>query len=921
VPDVFVSFTRTGHPELAEKIEDLLTPEMSVFLDKSVPVGDAISDRIPQALADSRLMVVVYSASYVTRWACQWELIQAVLAGAAEGDPAGRVLVVNPEPGGRHIVPAAVADSMYLRADDLPRLKDAVRRRLERLPGPMAAIRPPLEQPRWLPPTVPGAQGFVGRFADLWSLHDALTGVERPLTFSSPGGPVAVVTGMAGIGKSSLVRAYAHLFGAAHRGGVYWTRVGGPGGVDAARLRFDQQVRALAGADGLPIAGENAARLRVLLAEHLDRSGQPFLWVVDDLPPDLDGDVLDDFVLPSRFARPVFLTQRAGALPGRRTVALGGLAVADALRLLRRERTIVEADRPIAESLIARLGGHPLALNAVAVELRDYEGRGSYRDAVEQITSRRPDVVAVIGQSMRSLDSRALALAALAGLLAPAPVPAAVFAGIEADPDTGSLVGGLDALRELRRHGFARQDGPTWQIHPLVVDAAASLGPPPVPPERLGTAAARTLAALLTEAVEAYAPETALLAQHAAALADSGHGDVQRALAVHYTRVGDAARAAFTWHRVASEHPDSVPDLIGYAVAGSANGEYPRAREFAGRAVDLATDPGSRARARWALAVASDGIAEFSDADRLWADLDRSDWTPPPGSTFRVSRARAHLARGQLRAARLLLEPLLADPPGEESHAARLEYARLLLLTGASRDARKLADDVVRWYRERGAPGHVRALEAEMIAAEATVTLDFFELKPDTARWAHAEARLAEVARSDSGPHSVTGLVAAVQHGLVLLRLGQQARCRAVLEPVLAPLATALGENHPIVLRARYVLASVHLQLNEYAQAEALLADVWDEQRRVLGPGHPETLASQLEYGVALKFSDSKRSRELITDAYRRLPDEVGRANDLYGRAWAARFLLPIMPAAFIRGLNRLEQLMQRWSTTRSPTR
>src|SRR5690348_4655500 len=33
-------------------------------------------------------MVVVYSASYNERWACQWELMQAYLAGSAEGAPA-----------------------------------------------------------------------------------------------------------------------------------------------------------------------------------------------------------------------------------------------------------------------------------------------------------------------------------------------------------------------------------------------------------------------------------------------------------------------------------------------------------------------------------------------------------------------------------------------------------------------------------------------------------------------------------------------------------------------------------------------------------------------------------------------------------------------------------------------------------------
>src|ERR1022692_4090523 len=96
--DVFVSFTRTGHPDLAFRIRDLLTgARISVFMDEQLPVGTSISDGIITGLRESRIMVVVYSASYNQRWACQWELIQAYLAGAAEGSPGRRILVVNPE--------------------------------------------------------------------------------------------------------------------------------------------------------------------------------------------------------------------------------------------------------------------------------------------------------------------------------------------------------------------------------------------------------------------------------------------------------------------------------------------------------------------------------------------------------------------------------------------------------------------------------------------------------------------------------------------------------------------------------------------------------------------------------------------------------------------------------------------------------
>jgi hypothetical protein len=59
----------------------------------------------------------------------------------------------------------------------------------------------------------------------------------------------------------------------------------------------------------------------------------------------------------------------------------------------------------------------------------------------------------------------------------------------------------------------------------------------------------------------------------------------------------------------------------------------------------------------------------------------------------------------------------------------------------------------------------------------------------------------------------------------------------------------------------------------------------------VIGPGHPDTLNTQFEYGVALRYTDGRRSTQVIEDVWRRLPGEIGRKNDLYGRAATARVL------------------------------
>src|SRR5712691_5111577 len=134
--DVFLSFTRTGHPELAGSVrESLKDAGFSVFMDVDVPAGEGISAQISKALSDSRIMLAIYSASYNERWACQWELMRAYLAGAAEGSAARRILVVNPEEGDDHILPADIADQKYLRPDQLDILAESIARKLAQVPG------------------------------------------------------------------------------------------------------------------------------------------------------------------------------------------------------------------------------------------------------------------------------------------------------------------------------------------------------------------------------------------------------------------------------------------------------------------------------------------------------------------------------------------------------------------------------------------------------------------------------------------------------------------------------------------------------------------------------------------------------------------------------------------------------------------
>jgi tetratricopeptide (TPR) repeat protein len=914
--DVFLSFTRTGHPELAMRVAAVLDRAgISTFADTSVRAGEGISPRLIAELRGSRIMVIIYSATYPARDACQYELLQACLAGVAEGDLGRRILVINPEEGKGHIVPAVLADHLYGRPADLDRLPADVRSKLAGVPNPMGTVLTQ-ELSDWWPVTTPGVYRFYGRFSDLWRLHDALTEVELPLTRRATMDPVAVVTGMGGIGKTSLVRAYAWLFGALFPGGVFWIGVGGPGGVTGARSRFERQLRDLAEAAGILVRGMNDEEIQRDLAAHVHRDGRRSLWVIDDLPEDATAEQLNDFVLPTRLARHLFTTRRLDAHTDVARIALDGLSGLDGIRLLDSFRSVSEADRAAAAEVVRRLGGHPFALRAAARVLEDQQGRLSYAAYAATLGDGGIDetVLAVIEKSVDLLGAGPRAVLALAGLLAPVPVPVSVISAVLAAVAGDLPPAGDDPLKELARHGAATRIDESWQCHPLAIEATARLGPPPVPLGRLAVAAAGTLTELLVEGTTA-----AVAARHAESLVDhralvgAGRADgLRRLLADRYEQSGDPVRAAALRHELAEANPDLITDQVAAALTAVANSEFHRAVDRARRALDLGTTGDDAVRARWALAAALDGLGRFDEADPLWTALDTAVWSPAPSRrmSFDIARAHAKVARGRLRAARAVLEPLAAGPLEEypeQVNAARTALSRVLLVTSAERAARQLADEVVQWYRSNGAEQHRGCLDAELVWAEAAVALDLFELRPDTSKWKQAEEtlhRLDQVHRETAVPGSVARLGVAVVRGLVLVRLGRQQQCREVLLPVLDDIRGELGDRHPWYLRARYALGLAHFQLSENAEAAALIGETWQAQHDILGAGHPDTLASQLEYGILLAFiGDRRRSKELIDDVGRRLPDEVGRKNDLYGRAEMAK-TLRWLPPFMLRGMQ-----------------
>ena len=120
-PTVFLSYTWSDLVAVRRVERALRDRGIAVFRDVDTPTFDRITDGLADAESTvPRSCSPSYSTRYPTRYACQWELTRAFLAARRLGDPADRVLVVNPERDESHIAPVELTDAGYLQWGERP---------------------------------------------------------------------------------------------------------------------------------------------------------------------------------------------------------------------------------------------------------------------------------------------------------------------------------------------------------------------------------------------------------------------------------------------------------------------------------------------------------------------------------------------------------------------------------------------------------------------------------------------------------------------------------------------------------------------------------------------------------------------------------------------------------------------------------
>ena len=373
--DLFMSYRRKDSRSVMQLADALVASGIRVWIDqREIADFDSITDDIRRGIARSKALLAWYSAEYPKSRPCQQELTAAFIAAQRLGDPRRRVLVVNPEADAAHVTPIQLADQQHAPDTDPSVLAARIAAVVQHLEGQLGAGSATL--PPQYGHKLTGSSRFVGRLRDLWAIHSGLFARESSIISSNESPGIVQVTGLGGIGKSLLAEEYALRFASAFPAGIFWLRAAAfeahqthsdPGEVEARRR---EQFRAIALALGINTVGLEHDRVEAELASALKKSTDTFLWIVDDLGPDLSAEAFRRWLAPSPNGC-TLITTRSREYAGIGTVIpLAVLTAMEALSLLTARRSVSTPDeKTAAEGLCDDLGFHPLAVDVTGSAL------------------------------------------------------------------------------------------------------------------------------------------------------------------------------------------------------------------------------------------------------------------------------------------------------------------------------------------------------------------------------------------------------------------------------------------------------------------------------------------------------------------------------------------------------------------------
>ncbi len=856
--DVFISYAHVD-ADRVRPIRDALAEQglRTWFDEKDAADFASITKAIERGLARSKALLAFYSATYPTRRPCQWELTAAFLAAQRQGDPLRRVMVVNPEPRTDHLQPVELADGLFQKdpgSGGADALAVTIGRHVAALEGSLGDLEA-LDPPRWFGQQAVGSARFVGRVGDMWRVHSALRATDVGLITGARGATLTQLRGLGGIGKSLLAEEYALRFGAAYPGGVFWLRAYGNDDAKAALPRQAReaersgQIYRFAVELGIAVERLTPAQVEAELARVLAARGQPYLWIVDDVPTDLDRDELHRWLAlePGGKTLMTTRTREYGAIGA--TVDLGVLEEADAWQLLTAHRKPVsEEDHEAASALVRELGAHAQAVDIAGAALAAERGLRSfadYRDALMRADENELELAATLSDALPNGHERSIAAALmrsverlsgegtdflrLASMLAVEPIAPAFVASVFAKAD------GLDESPARRRAARAIKDAHTLsltelidenrglrQVHTLVSRTVRETDRAGERRDVLRKAALAVLEAELAAVaesrvfagLEASAAHARQLVSHESDVGVAGLiGSVAR---FDYAR-GDFASAGALWeqqvriHRelLGNEHRDTLMSEQNLAGALLGLGELERARELGEHSLEV--------RRR---------VLGTDDADTL-ASMNNL------GAVLRT--------QGNFRAAQAILEECLGIQLrvlGDDHLSTISTRSNLAGVLWAQRDL-----PAARAALETARAAALRTLGEEH---PGTLTLSTNLAVALGAEGAYDEARqliehVYEIQRRVLGDEHPDTLASLNTHAEALRAQGELDAALEMHERCLAGRRRLLGDEHHDTLTSMNMLAETHRALGHLATARKLHEEALAIRSRFLGEEHPDT--------------------------------------------------------------------------------
>ena len=821
--DLFLSYRWVDTPSVEPLVVALDARGVRVWRDaREVEDLSGIQKAVATGLSGSRALLAWYSGRYNESRACQWELTSAYIAAQAEGDPRLRILVVNPETGNAHVHLPELFDQLHLSGAGLSDpgavhiLADRIKEALSRVPttalGALRSLTPPL----WLPTMGTGSNRFVGRLGEMWRLHSALQSGHAAMLTGTAGKPgLALVRGAGGIGKSLMAEEYALRFGAAYPGGVFWLRAYGHpenavevGASQRINLR-DAQVLDIAAFVGIDTSNLAPNQIEGALTRHLARQAQPFLWVVDDLPPEPGPDGLRGWQAPHPLGSTLFTT-RTRRFTHVLTIELPQLDRDDAIRLLTRQRVLSSADRITSDAICTLLGDHALAVDVTAA-LVDRRGLAAVREALRHPGRDALALAALLDEALPNGHQRHIA--------------ATFLASIEQLDDPA---------RELLRYAavLAVAPIPTQLLVNGIVAASKTAGAEEVDPADARDQVDRAISQLLSNS----------LVEDSGADAISVHVLVSRTI-----RFAEPSRAPWDTLR------GRMVDVLGSELINARDIRrhahltpwVTHARYLTESPTDLATTNLLGTVARFDLELASYSLAR-EDLERELKVRTRIQGEEHPATLVTLNNLASALSnQGDLPSARRLQEAVLEARKrvlGEEHPATWLSMGNLAVTLSEQGDlggARRLQEAVLDAIKRGLGEEHP---EVSIAMSNLAVTLSRQGDLPG-ARWLQ-EAAL-EASKRVLGEGHPTTLTAMSNLAGALFDQGDLPGARRLLEAVLEASKRVLGEEHPRTLASMSNLATMFWLQGQRTAARQLQKAATVGYLHTFGAAHPDTAGAQ----------------------------------------------------------------------------